>query len=69
MSRLEQVTAGVCVGEPPDAQAVRGVQLAEQELAARIPHAVELQQAGRRQQRLRGGGGDDSVSASNKTTT
>lgn len=62
VSRLEQVAAGVSVGEPPDSQAVGGVQLTEQELAARVPHAVELQQAGRREQRLRGGGGDDSVS-------
>lgn len=68
VSRLEQVAAGVRVSEPPDAQAVRGVQLAEQELAARVPHAVELQQTGRRQQRLRGRGGDESVSPSNKTT-
>lgn len=67
VSRLEQVAAGVRVCEAPDAQAVRGVQLAEQELAARVPHAVELQQAGRGEQRLRGGGGggDDSVSPSN----
>lgn len=52
--RLEQVAAGVRVSEPPDAQAVGGVQLAEQELAAGIPHSVELQQAGCWEQRLGG---------------
>lgn len=43
--RLEQVAAGVRVCKAPDAQAVGGVQLTEEELAARIPHPVELQQA------------------------
>lgn len=52
MSRLEQVAAGVRVGEAADAQAVGGVQLAEEELAAGVPHPVELQQAGGWQQRL-----------------
>lgn len=68
VSRLEQVAAGVCVSEPPDAQAVGGVQLTEQELAASVPHTVELQQAGCWQQSLRGVGGDHSVSPSIKTT-
>lgn len=45
--RLEQVAAGMCVCEAADAQAVRGVQLAEEELTAGVPHPVELQQAGR----------------------
>lgn len=44
------------VSEPSDAKAVGGVQLAEQELAACIPHPVELQQTGCREQRLGGGG-------------
>lgn len=54
VGRLEQVAARVRVGEPPDAEAVGGVQLTEQELAARVAHAVKLQQAGRREQRLGG---------------
>lgn len=69
VSWLEQVAAGVRVSEAPDAQAVWGVQLAEQELAARVPHAVELQQAGRRQQRLGGEGGDGGVTPPNPNTT
>lgn len=47
VGRLEQVAAGVRVGKAADAQAVGRVQLAEEELAAGIPHPVELQQAGR----------------------
>lgn len=50
--RLEQVAAGVRVSESPDAQAVGGVQLAEEELTAGVPHPVELQQAGCWEQRL-----------------
>lgn len=50
--RLEQVAAGVRVSEPSDAQAVGGVQLAEEELTAGVPHPVELQQAGCWKQRL-----------------
>lgn len=46
VGRLEQVAAGVRVGKAADAQAVGRVQLAEEELAAGIPHPVELQQAG-----------------------
>lgn len=42
---LEQVAAGVCVSEASDAQAVWGVQLAEEELTAGVPHPIELQQA------------------------
>lgn len=52
MRRLEQVAAGVCVSESSDAKAVGGVQLAEEELAAGVPHPVELQQAGCWEQRL-----------------
>lgn len=55
MRRFEQVAAGVRVGERSDAKAVRGVQLAEQELAAGIPHPVELQQTGSWEQCLEGG--------------
>lgn len=54
MRRFEQVAAGVRVGERSDAKTVRGVQLAEQELAAGIPHPVELQQTGSWEQRLEG---------------
>lgn len=43
------------VSEPSDAEAVRRVQLAEQELAACIPHPVELQQTGCWEQGLGGG--------------
>lgn len=43
--RLEQVAAGVRVCEASDAQAVGGVQLTEEEFAARVPNSVELQQA------------------------
>lgn len=49
---LEQVAAGVCVSEASDAQAVRGVQLAEEELTAGVPHPIELQQARCWEQRL-----------------
>lgn len=52
VGRLEQVAAGVCISEATDAQAVRGVQLTEQELAASVSHSVQLQEAGRREQRL-----------------
>lgn len=55
MRRFEQVAAGVRVGERSDAKTVRGVQLAEQELAAGIPHPVELQQTGSWEQCLEGG--------------
>ena len=49
---LEQVAAGVRVSEASDAQAVGGVQLAEEELTAGVPHPVELQQACCWEQRL-----------------
>lgn len=42
MGRLEQVAAGVSVRKAADAQAVGGVQLAEEEFAAGISHTVEL---------------------------
>ena len=57
MGRLQQVAAGVRVGEAPDAQAVGRVQLAEEELAAGIAYAVQLQQTGGREQGLGGRGG------------
>lgn len=56
---LEQVAAGVRVGEAADAQAVGGVQLAQEELAAGVPHPVELQEAGGGEQRLQGGTAED----------
>lgn len=49
---FEQVAAGVRVSEASDAQAVGGVQLAEEELTTGVPHPVELQQARCREQRL-----------------
>lgn len=52
---LEQLAAGVRVSEASDAQAVGGVQLAEEELTAGVPHPVELQQAGGREQGLKRG--------------
>lgn len=42
------------VSKTSDAQAVGGVQLAEEELAAGIPHPIELQQASSWEQRLGG---------------
>jgi len=50
-SRVE-LLAGVGVREASDAQAVGRVKLAQQELAARIPHGVHLQQSGGRQKHL-----------------
>lgn len=58
MCRLQQVTAGVRVSEASDAQAVGGVQLAEEELTAGVPHPVELQQARCWEQRLAITGGN-----------
>lgn len=52
ISYSQQLSAGVSVGEGPDAQAVRRVQLALQELAARFLNLCQLQQAGSGQQRL-----------------
>lgn len=40
------------VSEASDAQAVGGVQLAEEELAAGVPHPIELQQTRSWEQRL-----------------
>lgn len=54
MGRLEQVAAGVSVRKAADAQAVGGVQLAEEEFAAGISHTVELQETCCRQQGLLG---------------
>lgn len=50
--RLEEVAAGVRVSKTPDPQAVGWVQLAEQELAASVPHTIELKQAGSREKCL-----------------
>lgn len=52
MRRLEEVTAGVRVSKTPDPQAVGWVELAEEELAASIPHTIELKQAGSRKKCL-----------------
>lgn len=52
VGRLEEVAAGVGVSKAPDAQAVGGVELAEQELAASVPHTIELKQAGSRKKGL-----------------
>ena len=40
------------VSEGPDAEAVSGVKLGLEELAARVPHVCQLQQVGGREQRL-----------------
>ena len=48
----EQVHAAVQVCEGPDAEAVGGVELALEELAARVPDIRQLQQVGGGQQRL-----------------
>jgi len=47
-----ELLAGVGVREAADAQAVGRVKLAQQELAARIPHGVHLQQSGGRKKHL-----------------
>lgn len=52
ISYSQQLSAGVSVGEGPDAQAVRGVQLPLQELTASFLNLCQLQQAGSGQQRL-----------------
>lgn len=51
---LEQVAAGVRIGKAPDAQAVGGVELTQQELAAGVSDAIQLQEAGGWEQSLRG---------------
>lgn len=55
---LQQVAARVRVGKAPDAQAVGGVQLAQQELAAGVTDAVQLQKAGGWEQSLWGKKGE-----------
>lgn len=50
--RLEEVAARVSVSKASDAQAVGWIELAEQELAASIPHTIELKQAGSRKKCL-----------------
>lgn len=52
ISNTQQLSAGVSVGEGPDAQAVRGVQLPLQEFTAGFLNLCQLQQAGSRQQSL-----------------
>ncbi len=47
-----QVVTSLRVGELADADAVGGVELLDEELAAGLLHLVQLQQAGRRQHRL-----------------
>lgn len=47
-----QLLAGVGICKAAYAQAVGGMQLAQQELTAGIPHRVHLQQSGRGQQHL-----------------
>lgn len=48
----EQLAAGVCISEGPDAQAVGGIQLPLEELAAGLLDLSQLQQASRREQSL-----------------
>ena len=52
MRSLVKLLAGVCVCKVPDAQAVGGVELSHEELAARLPHRAQLQDGGGRQQNL-----------------
>ena len=56
MRSLVKLLAGVCVCKVPDAQAVGGVELSHEELAARLPHRHQLQDGGGRQQHLGQGG-------------
>lgn len=48
----QQLAAGVCVCEGPDAQTVGGIQLSLEELAAGLLDLSQLEKAGRREQRL-----------------
>lgn len=48
----EQLAAGVCVREGPDAQTVGGVQLPLEELTAGLLDLSQLEQAGSREQSL-----------------
>lgn len=48
----EQLAAGVCVREGPDAQTVGGIQLSLEELAAGLLDLSQLKEAGGREQRL-----------------
>lgn len=50
--RLQQVAARVRVREAPDAQAVGRVKLTQQELAAGVTDAIQLQKAGSWEQSL-----------------
>jgi hypothetical protein len=52
MGLVEELCAGVEVGEGSNAQTVGGVQLALQELTAHLPHVHQLQEAGCRQEHL-----------------
>ena len=48
----KELPAGVSVGEGPDAQTVRRIELAFEELAADVLNLLQLQQAGGGQERL-----------------
>lgn len=48
----EQLAAGMCVCEGPDAQTVRGIQLPLEELAAGLLDLSQLEQAGGREESL-----------------
>jgi len=61
VSDAQQFPAGVCVGEGADAQAVGGVQLTLEELAADVLNLNQLQQTGGRKERLDIGLLDDDV--------
>ena len=52
LSCLHQVNTVVSLSKVPDAQAVGGVQLAQQELAAGVSDAIQLQEAGGWEQSL-----------------
>ena len=53
MGALVKLLAGVSVRKVPDTEAVGGVQLAHQELAARLPHGAHLEDGGGGQKNLR----------------
>ena len=52
LCRCEELEAAVEVSEGPDAEAVGGVQLGLEKLAARVPNICQLKQIGGREQRL-----------------
>ena len=55
MRAFVKLFAGVSVRKVPDTEAVSGVQLAHQELAARLPHRAHLEDGGGGQKNLRYG--------------